>query len=1254
MKKNLTTLLALVGVFLFLGAGNAWATTVYFKGGGGTVNGTALNSNDPTISNSVSVNDQDNIVRFEISGTTAWFKMSSAVGNWDTFNGNGFNLWGSDNDGYRITNNDLGTGKTVYWGDAKNIYMPSADTYMCTLYLGTKNQSNTSLVVRKVETYPSTIYLLGTINGKEWDRTGISASKGTGNKYTWSNVTVDNNNGGYGFFSFTTLNGGDDWNNINSGIRYGANSENELLSTDAAQNNRTVKKFDYSNVTSTYAWKVPAGKYNVTLDLQNNKVSLEEVTEAIYVLGIGDGLNWQLPGKEVKGTGGKYTFEVTNLWQFRFSTSKTTSDWNGTFNPNSYVPNSDFTRSGVVAGNAIAWKQSDKNIQMPFLGTYEITIDVNAGTIKAVAKDGDPGPKTHWVLHGEFEKDNVYTDYTLARQTSSENIWQGIFTTKGSGNFTVYKTEDAETGYTPKADIHYKSTAQLTDASNTAKKAMTFVDAAGGNNTYNLEADAMYLFTLDDSGTTPKLYVQKVVSLYLYGHINDGSWDRGNYAKLDWDDTEKKFMNYNVDISGQWNKRDTELEPTRVLWDPTRKQNETTKKWDGDAISYLAFYPVVNENPNFDRAGSLVWKFGSRDQDNNIDYDNNSSKPNKNTNFEIKENTDVATFWQEELTSNNFMISSGTYKVSFDPKTGNARFEKAEPLTARTLEWYFGDDDNKANAGATRLDILETGKDGTPHYVHNFIYGDNEVDVVQVGASGNPKHNAARQAAYKVSYKGDYKTKYNARRRSKAPEEYTAVTDDDVTYEDANGQLFKNYSNGTYSNPTDDPGLYTVIGSDNYDDNHLLRLNQMGDYYIVASVDGDLQNEYTGLSKYSEIKPASLLAAVTTSTLTGEFTPTNTYNNSNEETQPWSMNKNSFESFLTIHGTALTYKDLVITFEPTSSVDLTTQPTTRPDDFDEYVWGQMTGIQAQHYNVDGYYDANVLSAAASQALGGQLNGGDYEVNIEQQFPCSGVYTVSASINPDSDLADTYTLEVAPATVVIYPTILNVYPTIEVTVNETSKAITATWDGSHSSSYSIFDAYAAGKGEAGTVIENDAEAKAVTYGSLEYQATQVPSAYRTGLTFPGTYVQNFWMLDNALFYTPGVYLAANTSSAASSKGSSGNQDALGAKRRANENFARLDLSDLAQANKTADMTVSYDVDVVLTKNGATTPRINGVSVEAFKISPSTGVPTGIENVTVGEEAEGEAVYYNLQGVKVANPEHGIYVKVVNGKATKVVL
>ena len=46
----------------------------------------------------------------------------------------------------------------------------------------------------------------------------------------------------------------------------------------------------------------------------------------------------------------------------------------------------------------------------------------------------------------------------------------------------------------------------------------------------------------------------------------------------------------------------------------------------------------------------------------------------------------------------------------------------------------------------------------------------------------------------------------------------------------------------------------------------------------------------------------------------------------------------------------------------------------------------------------------------------------------------------------------------------------------------------------------------------------------------------------------------------------------------------------------------------------------------------------------------GGTTGVESI---ETTEGEAVYFNLQGVRVNNPERGIFVKVQNGKAAKVV-
>ena len=48
---------------------------------------------------------------------------------------------------------------------------------------------------------------------------------------------------------------------------------------------------------------------------------------------------------------------------------------------------------------------------------------------------------------------------------------------------------------------------------------------------------------------------------------------------------------------------------------------------------------------------------------------------------------------------------------------------------------------------------------------------------------------------------------------------------------------------------------------------------------------------------------------------------------------------------------------------------------------------------------------------------------------------------------------------------------------------------------------------------------------------------------------------------------------------------------------------------------------------------------------------TGLVTGIEEIGIDDVP---AVYYNLQGVKVANPENGIFIKRQGSKATKVVL
>ena len=50
--------------------------------------------------------------------------------------------------------------------------------------------------------------------------------------------------------------------------------------------------------------------------------------------------------------------------------------------------------------------------------------------------------------------------------------------------------------------------------------------------------------------------------------------------------------------------------------------------------------------------------------------------------------------------------------------------------------------------------------------------------------------------------------------------------------------------------------------------------------------------------------------------------------------------------------------------------------------------------------------------------------------------------------------------------------------------------------------------------------------------------------------------------------------------------------------------------------------------------------------------TTNQVTGVENIII--ENQGNVEYYNLQGVKVANPENGVFIRVQGGKATKVAM
>lgn len=69
------------------------------------------------------------------------------------------------------------------------------------------------------------------------------------------------------------------------------------------------------------------------------------------------------------------------------------------------------------------------------------------------------------------------------------------------------------------------------------------------------------------------------------------------------------------------------------------------------------------------------------------------------------------------------------------------------------------------------------------------------------------------------------------------------------------------------------------------------------------------------------------------------------------------------------------------------------------------------------------------------------------------------------------------------------------------------------------------------------------------------------------------------------------------------------------------------------------------------NEVTFTMTNTTRIDTMTVSYDKNITVGVDAVEV---EEGDAVYYNLQGVRVNNPERGIFIKVVGNKATKVVM
>ncbi len=163
------------------------------------------------------------------------------------------------------------------------VTVEEAGLYDVTFIINPETKDVTYNVVKSGDFDPRTgeLYILGQVNGNGWDPSvGFKMDTEDENIFTaqitTAGETPDENDGiGYSFFSFTTKLGenSDDWSNI-GGYRIGAIEDGFLLTEDMFGIDIEMGNFGQGN-----SFKVPAGTYDLTVDLENRIMTIEKAGE---------------------------------------------------------------------------------------------------------------------------------------------------------------------------------------------------------------------------------------------------------------------------------------------------------------------------------------------------------------------------------------------------------------------------------------------------------------------------------------------------------------------------------------------------------------------------------------------------------------------------------------------------------------------------------------------------------------------------------------------------------------------------------------------------------------------------------------------------------------------------------------------------------------------------------------------------------------------------------------------------------------
>ena len=160
------------------------------------------------------------------------------------------------------------------------VSVEEAGLYDVTFIINPENKDVTYNVVKSGEFDPRTgeLYILGEVNGNGWDPSnGVKMDTEDENIFTAQIVTAgenpDEDGTGYSFFSFTTKlsESSEDWSSI-GGYRIGALEDAYLMNDDMMG-----IEVGLSNFGQTNSFKIPAGEYEVTVNLDAKTMVINKV-----------------------------------------------------------------------------------------------------------------------------------------------------------------------------------------------------------------------------------------------------------------------------------------------------------------------------------------------------------------------------------------------------------------------------------------------------------------------------------------------------------------------------------------------------------------------------------------------------------------------------------------------------------------------------------------------------------------------------------------------------------------------------------------------------------------------------------------------------------------------------------------------------------------------------------------------------------------------------------------------------------------